>query len=370
MLGGENVVVVHDYVTQRGGAERVVLELLRAFPGARLVTSCWNPATSYPEFRDHEIDTLWINRIAPLRRDPRLAFPFLARAFRHRSITDADVVICSSSGWAHRVTAAVPKIVYCHNPARWLYQPDDYLSSSPRWVRSSFVRATGRMRRTDAAAARSAAAYVVNSSVVAGRVRASYGIEPTVVPPARGLSPDGPQRPVPDVEPGYLLTVSRQRGYKRTEAVRAAVALMPGERLVVVGGEPDGTWRPGITGVSNIDDAQLRWLYANASGVIAVAQEDFGLIPVEAQSFGVPSVVLRSGGYVDSTVEDVTGVFVDDAGVSQISAGIRALRERAWDGGEIRRLGERFSPTSFAQRMQGVVAEVLTSQGRSRSRRD
>jgi glycosyltransferase involved in cell wall biosynthesis len=361
MLGGARVVIVHDYVTQRGGAERVVLELLRAFPHARLVTSCWHPKSSYPEFADHEIETLWTNRVPPFRRDPRLAFPFLAAAFRRHSIADADVVICSTSGWSHQVSTPAAKVVYCHSPARWLYQPDDYLARLPRWARHSFHLSTRRLRESDAdAALRSADAYVVNSSVVAARVQDTYGFEPLVVPPARGLGPDGPQQPVPGVEPGYLLTVGRKRGYKRMPAICDAVAAMPGERLVVVGAQPENYgWPERIRGVLSIDDAQMRWLYANAAGLIAIAQEDFGLTPVEAQAFGIPSVVLRDGGYVDSTVEDVTGVFVDDADVPNLVAGIRALRSREWDGDAIRAAGERFAPQTFAHRMQEVAADAI-----------
>ena len=361
MSGGARVVVAHDYVTQRGGAERVVLELLRAFPGSRLVTSCWNPQASYPEFAGHEIETLWVNRFPPFRRDPRRAFPFLSAAFRRVSISDADIVLCSTSGWAHHVRTSAPKIVYCHSPARWLYQPDDYLARLPRWARLSFRFITGRLRRHDSEAATGEVdTYLVNSTAVANRVRDNYGIDSQVVPPARGLSPDGPQTPVPGVAPGFLLTVGRSRGYKRIPAICDAVAQMPGERLVVVGAHPEEYgWPPEIAGVMDVDDEQMRWLYANATGLIAVAEEDFGLTPVEAQSFGVPSVVLRSGGYVDSTIEGVTGVYVEGAEVPQLVDGIRALRAHSWDAEKIRIAGERYAPETFARRMQDVVADVL-----------
>jgi glycosyltransferase involved in cell wall biosynthesis len=361
MVGGHpSVVVVHDYVTQRGGAERVVLELLRAFPGARLLTSCWNPKASYPEFRQHRIETLWVNRVPAFRRDPRLAFPFLASAFRRHAITDADVVVCSTSGWAHQVSTPAAKVVYCHSPARWLYQPDDYLARLPRWARLSFRLSTRRLRRLDRAAAMgSPEAYVVNSSIVAERVRSHYGIDAQVIPPARGLDPSGPQLPVPGLEPGYLLTVSRPRGYKRIPAVCDAVASVPGERLVVVGAQPEiYGWPAQITGVTGLSDPQMRWLYANAAALIAVAQEDFGLTPVEAQAFGLPSVVLRSGGYIDSTIEDVTGVFIDRADVSEVADGIRALRTRTWDREKIRLVADRYAPETFARRMQEVVADA------------
>lgn len=359
MLGGPKIVIVHDYLTQRGGAERVALDLLRTFPGSRLVTSCWNPSSTYPEFHDHNIETLWVDKVPALRRDPRRAFPFLAKAFERHTIPDADLVLCSSSGWAHRVSTPAPKVVYCHNPARWLYQPHEYFPSMPAWARSRYVAGTRTLRQSDAVAAHQAAAYLVNSGAVAGRVRVTYGIDATVVPPARGLSPEGPQKPIVGLEPGYLLTVSRRRAYKHTEAICEAVASMPGERLVVVGDPTAEGWPVGITSLHNLDDAQMRWLYAHSAGLVAVAHEDFGLTPVEAQSFGVPAVVLRGGGYLDSTVENLTGVFVDGSSPGQIIEGIRALKARTWDRDAMRQAGERFSPASFARRIRDVVADVL-----------
>ncbi len=294
-----------------------------------------------------------------LRRDPRRAFPFLAQAFKRHEIRDADVVVCSSSGWAHRVSTPAPKIVYCHNPARWLYQPHEYFPSMPAWARGRYVARTKSLRSSDALAAHGAAAYVVNSGAVASRVRVTYGIDSAVVPPARGLSPEGPQSPIHGIEPGYLLTVSRRRAYKHTAAICDAVASMPGERLVVVGGATTEAWPVGVTSLHDLDDAQMRWLYANAAGLVAVAHEDFGLTPVEAQSFGVPAVVLRGGGYLDSTIENLTGVFIDGSGPAQIIEGIRALRARSWDADALRQSGERFSPAAFTRRIRGVVEDMV-----------
>lgn len=357
--GTPNVVIVHDYATQRGGAERVALQLLRAFPGSTLVTSCWNASTTYPEFGDYPLETLWPNRVHALRADPRRAFLFLEEAFSRHTVRNADVVLCSSSGWAHRIATSAPKIVYCHNPARWLYQPQDYFSTMSPRVRRVVSGAMAPLRRSDKKAALGATRYLVNSTTVAQRVKAAYGIDAAVVPPAAGLTADGPQEPLPGIEPGFLLTVGRPRSYKRTDVICEAVASLPGERLVIVGGSANGWSSPSTTGVDRLRDTQMRWLYANASALVAVANEDFGLTPVEAQRFGLPSVVLRSGGYLDSTIENVTGVFVDESSPAQVATAIRTLHSHCWDSEAIRRCGERFSFDAFACRMHEIVADVL-----------
>src|SRR5439155_851589 len=97
-------------------------------PDARLITSVYDPDATYPEFRDYQVETLWLDRVRAFKKDPRRGLPLLAGAFSSLEITDADVVVCSSSGWAHGVRTDAPKIVYCHNPPRWLHQTEDYVA--------------------------------------------------------------------------------------------------------------------------------------------------------------------------------------------------------------------------------------------------
>ena len=130
-----SVAIVHDYVTQRGGAERVLLSMLKAYPTAPLYTSLYSPKTTFPEFQGRTIETSQLNRLPFLRGHHRLAFPVLAPAVSRLRVP-ANVVLCSSSGWAHGVPSEGRKIVFCHAPARWLYQTDAYLGSRRPVARS------------------------------------------------------------------------------------------------------------------------------------------------------------------------------------------------------------------------------------------
>ncbi|NBV27302.1 MAG: glycosyltransferase family 4 protein, partial [Actinobacteria bacterium] len=118
--------LAHDYLTQRGGAERVVAAWTQFAPIAPLFTNLYEPATTFDEFASVEVRTGRLNRIAYFRKHHRAALPFLASATRAITIT-ADITLASSSGWAHGVTASDYLAVYCHAPARWLYQTDRYL---------------------------------------------------------------------------------------------------------------------------------------------------------------------------------------------------------------------------------------------------
>ena len=148
-LPSPRVALVHDYVTQRGGAERVVLAMAAALPGAPLYTSLYEPASTYEEFGSIDIRTSPLDRVALLRRKHRLALPLLAATFSRMHV-DADVVLCSSSGWAHGARTDGRKIVYCHSPAKWLYAPDRYFNGERPASRRSPEGQKAADRRTGA----------------------------------------------------------------------------------------------------------------------------------------------------------------------------------------------------------------------------
>lgn len=356
------VAVVHDYLTQPGGAERVVLAMLRAFPGAPVATSVYEPDGTFPEFRDHEVLTSALQRLGPIRKDPRLALPFLAAAFSRISLPEVDAVMVSSSGWAHGVPTEVPKIVYCHTPPRWLYQREDYLKGQPGYVRFGLAGLAPWLRRWDHRAAASASRYLANSRVVAERVRRTYGIDVEILHPPVLVDAGGEQTPLPDIDPGYLLTVSRGRGYKNVDVVAAAVReLLPAERLVIVGDVAVASGRDHrVKSVGRVSDGQLRWLYANARALVSVSREDFGLTPLEANAFGTPAVLLRAGGFLDSLVEGVNGVFVADESPVAVAAAVSRLDPAGLDPDKIKAHAGRFSEDAFVARLRAVVTEVLS----------
>jgi glycosyltransferase involved in cell wall biosynthesis len=357
------VAIVHDYLTQRGGAERVVLALANAFPSAPVYASLYDPSGTFPEFDGRDIRTLWMNRIPPMRSRHRLAFPLLAQAFSSLEV-DADVVVCSSSGWAHGARTAGRKIVYCHSPAKWLHRADDYLGGGSRYVtRSALTAARPLLLRWDRRAAVTADVYLANSSFVAAQIRDAYGIDAEVVHPPVGLDAAGARDAVSGVESGFLLTVSRLLPYKNVAATTAAFRELPSERLVVVGeGEQAESLRTeaptNVTFLGTVSDAQLRWLYAECRGLVSASREDLGLTPLEAASFGKPAAVLRWGGFLDTVVEGETGVFFDQPTSAEIAAAVRSLAAREWDGSGIKVHSMRFSERVFAERLRQIVVDI------------
>jgi glycosyltransferase involved in cell wall biosynthesis len=354
------VALVHDYLTQRGGAERVVLTLTRAFPGAPVYTSLYDPAGTFPEFAEIDVRTLPINHLRPLRRNHRAALPLLAPSFSRLRVC-ADVVICSSSGWAHGTHVEGKKIVYCHTPARWLYQPDRYLRGRGRAMQTAAGLLGSPLKRWDKQAARSANVYLANSTIVAERIKSIYGIDAEVVPPPPALTPDGPAEAMDGVQPGYFLCVSRLLPYKNVDVVVDAFIDLAGERLVVVGSGPEEQplrLRAGeaVTFLGDVTDAQLRWLYANCRALIAASHEDFGLTPLEAAGFGKPTAALRWGGFLDTIEEGHTGVYFEEPTAVAVTGAVEHLLMPAWREEAIQHVAKLFSEEHFIERIIKVTS--------------
>ncbi|MBL0749116.1 glycosyltransferase [Nocardioides baculatus] len=366
------VAIAHDYLTQRGGAERVVLSLMRAFPDAPVHTTLYDPAGTYPEFADADIRTSPLNRLGALRRDHRLALPLLAPAASRMRI-DADVVVASSSGWAHGFRTAGRTVVYCHNPARWLYQTDEYLGG-PAWrspLGPPVLALRPMLRRWDRRAADGVDVYLANSRVVQQRIATTYGREAELLPPPHGMDAAADQDPVTELtgwDPGYALVVSRLLPYKNVDAVIEAVR-GTGRRLVVVGHGPEearlrATLPDHVRLLGGLSDAQLRWVYARAGVLVAASHEDFGLAPLEAAAFGVPAAALRGGGFLETVVEGSTGLFFDRPDPDAIAATLALTDRHDWDADTMRARAEQFGEARFIDRIRAIALGETDGPGR------
>lgn len=363
------VAIAHDYLTQRGGAERVVLAFSRAFPDAPIYTTLYDARGTFPEFADRDVRVGALNRIPVLRRHHRLALPLLAGA-AGRTHVDADVMLASSSGWAHGFRATGRTLVYCHNPARWLYQADEYLGDAPRLApkRLALAAMTPGLRRWDRAAAQRADRYLANSGVVRERIATAYGIDAPVVPPPPGIDTSGEQEAPADLAPwrerGYWLVVSRLMPYKNVDVAVEALRARPDERLVVVGAGPLRerllAERPdNVRILSHLTDAELRWTYAHATGLLAPSREDFGLTPLEANAWGIPVVALRAGGYLDTVVDGRTGLFFDEPTPAAVGDALDRAAGREWSPDVLRAHADGFGEEGFAARIRAEVAALL-----------
>lgn len=365
MSSRPRVAIAHDYLTQRGGAERVVLALTRAFPEAVVYTTLYEPSATYPEFADVDIRTSWLNRVGTMRREHRAALPLLPLASRSIRI-DADVVIASSSGWAHGFRTSGRKLVYCYSPARWLYEPARYRGAEPSRAVAAGLKILGPgLRRWDRRAAGTADRYLAISTVTQTRIAQIYGIEAPIVPaPHSVTAPDVvPPALRTDLADGYFLLVSRLLEYKNVRPVVQAFATRPDLRLVVVGAGPQkpelqAIATPNVTFFEGLTDDEMASAYARCAALVAASHEDFGLTPLEAAVHGKPAVVLRWGGFLDTVVEGETGVFFDEPEPHQVAAALDVVAARTWDVATLRARAAEFDEAAFARLMRSYVDQL------------
>jgi glycosyltransferase involved in cell wall biosynthesis len=355
-----SVALVHDHLVQRGGGDRVLVSMARAFPSATVHTAFYRPENTYAELADFDIRPLPIGRIPRFNRHHRAALPLLAPSFGRLRL-DADVVVCGSSGWAAGVRASGRKIVYFHALARWLHEREAYLAGWGRFPRLGLAAVAPWLRRWDDRAVRSAHRLFVYSPAMADQVRRVYGLEAEVLPPPVSVDPQGPAQPV-DLEPGFALCVCRLIAYKNIDLVIEAFRRRPGDRLVVVGSGPEeGRLRasapPNVTLLGQADERTMRWLYANCRVMVSAAYEPFGLVTLEANAFGRPVAVFGQGGFRDTVVEGVTGRFFTELDPALISRAVDEVDVDAVDAATLQAHARRWSEEAFIANLRAIVAE-------------
>jgi glycosyltransferase involved in cell wall biosynthesis len=207
--------------------------------------------------------------------------------------------------------------------------------------------------------------YLVNSTVVRERVRATYDIDAPILFPPSVVHTDGPQAKTGPFDAGFHLVVSRLLPYKNVGLAIEAFRDLPGERLLVIGHGPEearlrAVLPSNVAIVSGVSDDQLRWAYARCVALVAPALEDLGLTPLEVGAFGKPTLALRGGGYLDTVAEGISGLFFARPTAEDISDAVLRSRATTWDADAIVRHGDQFSEHRFRSRLV-AAADLLSS---------
>lgn len=358
------VAIAHDYLTQRGGAERVVLALHRAYPDAPIYTTLYDPESTYPEFRDCTIITSPLNRIGIFRKNHRLALPLLP-LFSSLLKVKAERALVSTTGWAHGFTLPSKSLIYCHSPARWIYLTDQYLGEQNNpLVAQAFRMLRPFLAHWDQRAAARHDAYVANSSNIQRRILNVYRKQVDIVFPPYSVSDQGEQRPLQGLEAftegsDYYLLVSRLLPYKNIQHAINAFKIT-GKKLLIIGSGPMQEEllvmsSDNIRLASNISDEEMQYAYAHAVAVLAVSFEDFGITPLEAGAFGKPTIALRAGGFLDTITEGVNGTFIEEPTPTVIAKVVESFDPGSFDPERIKSNIQRFSEPRFHREMGDLL---------------
>jgi glycosyltransferase involved in cell wall biosynthesis len=372
------VALVHDYLTQHGGAERVLEVLKEIFPASPVFTSIVD-FDSLPFFyRTWEIHESPLGRLPGAtiyHRALLMAYPALFRSFA-RELREFDVVLADSSAWAHHAPASAnaAHVVYCHSPARFLYGDAGYLAPArlPRGVKAISPAMFAALRALDRRAAKRVDSYVANSQAVAERIQRAYGRSAHVVYPPVDVDRFAPVpgRPEPEPEPWYLV-VSRLVPHKRVDLAIEACS-RSGIPLKIIGGgrarsDLEAQSGPTIEFLGYQDDEAVIDHLRRCRALILPATEDFGMTAVEAQAAGRPVIAFGRGGALESVIEGETGVFFHSQTADALLAAIGTAERTSWQPERLLTNARRFGVDRFKREIADVVDETLTSK---RSRRD
>lgn len=362
------IALVHDWLTGTRGGEKVLLELARLFPDATLFTLFRFPGTVPAEIEALPVRTTFVQRFVSPQRDYRKLLPLFFPAAESWDLSGFDFVLSSSHCVAKNARKGVGAVhvCYCHTPVRYLHdQFDDYLRgrSVPFRAAASLFRAPLRAR--DVANARGVDAFLANSENVRERIGRLYGRDAEVVfPPAdTGFYVPGPPR-----ERRGFLIVSAFAPYKRLDdAVKTANRFrLP---LTVAGSGPERARLARTAGetvrfAGTPSDETLRELYRSSEALLMPGEEDFGIVPVEAQACGTPVIALRRGGAKETVLDGRTGVLYPEPGPEGLAGAIDRFRGLRFNEQEILRNAARFSRGRFRQRLGEALDSALRGLGR------
>jgi glycosyltransferase involved in cell wall biosynthesis len=354
------VAVAHEWLVRYAGSERVVSELLAAFPGSRLLTTMVAPDSVPEELAGAEPS--FLQRVPGATRRHEWLVPVMPLAWRLRApVDDADVVVSSSHACAKgvRVGAGIPHVCYCHTPMRYAWDFDAESGRFPAAIRPFARAGMAWFRHWDRATAARVDHFVANSRAVAERIRRFYGREAEVIHP-----PVETDFFTPGGERGdYFLFVGRLVSYKRPDLVVEAFRGLDA-RLLVVG---DGHLRKQLAerAPANVEfldeqsEESIRGLFRGARALIHPSDEDFGIVMAEAQACGTPVIALGRGGAVDIVRNGETGWLLDRQDVGELRQAVKRAARGDLDAKLIRASAERFGKQRFRAEMQSVVHAVV-----------
>jgi glycosyltransferase involved in cell wall biosynthesis len=367
------VALVHDWLTGMRGGEKVLEVLCERFPGAELFTLLHVPGSVSPAIERLRIHTSALQHLPGVRRYYRECLPFFPALIERFDFRGFDLVLSTSHCVAKSAIAppGVRHICYCLTPMRYAWDQFDAYFGPQRLGRPASAimrRLMARMARWDRETANRAHRYVAISHYVAGRISRYYNREATVIYPPVDTDFFRPDAGVPERQ---ALVVSALVPYKRVDLAIDACRLAR-VALKIVGDGPDRTALErragsGVSGSSEVTflgrrtNEEIRELYRQAAVVLLPGEEDFGIVPLEAQACGRPVVAYARGGALETVLPDQTGLLVDDASPAAFADAIYRAMDRRFEPAPIRRHAEQFGRARFGDEIEALVHQTTTT---------
>ncbi|HWT92372.1 MAG TPA: glycosyltransferase, partial [Solirubrobacteraceae bacterium] len=366
------VALVHDFLLDIRGAERVFSVLCEMYPEADLFTAVYDERGTEGWFSERTVRTSFLQRVRPTARTFRGLLPLYPYAMESLDLSGYDVVISSSSAWAHGVLVdpEAVHVCYCHNPFRYAWNArEQTLAGRDPLTRTALGVILKQWRTWDFIAAQRVDRYVANSETTRKRVARYFDREASVLHPPVDT---GRFAQSSSVGESYVV-LSELMPHKRIDVAVEAFNRL-GLPLTIVGNGPDARRLRRLAGptvefTGRVSDAEVERLLAEARALVVTATEEFGIAAVEAQAAGRPVIALREGGVRETVVEDVTGTFYEEPHPDALVDAVARFDALAINPDACVRNARRFDVSEFRQGMSAVVEEALGSERAPREQR-
>lgn len=356
----KNIAIIHDWLTNMGGAERLIINFKELYPNAPIYTSLYNGEKLDDELKGIDVRTSFLQKIKKANKNHQKYFPLMPMAFESFDLNEYDVVLSSSTSCAKGVITnpSTMHVCYCNSPMRygWEFYYEYANDSKMNKIKKRLLKyLMNYMRVWDAISANRVDYFIANSENVAKRIWKHYRRESVVIHPAVRCNLFN----ISQVDEDYFFIVSRLVPYKRIDlAVEAFNEL--GLPLVIVG---DGSEREKLESMSkdNIkflgrqSDEVIKDHYSKCRAFIFPGEEDFGITPLEAQASGRPVIAYGKGGALETVIDGKTGVFFEEQSKESLIEAIKRFEKIKFDKVEIRNHSLQFDEEIFKKKIDNFI---------------
>ena len=357
-----NIALVHDWLTNHAGAERVLEELSRLYPKATIFTSVYDPKKASPYFLEKKVVTSYLQKIPFMKSKRELLIPLTPFAFEQFDFGKFDLVITSTTMAAKGILTkpTTTHVCYCHTPPRYLWEPETDTRASAGKFSGLRRKISHQMRIWDKIASDRPDYYIANSKYDACRIKKYYGKTSEVIYPPVETNRFfiSKKEEIED----YFLFVSRLVPYKKCDLVIQAFndLKLP---LKIIGSGPkkeslQKLAKSNIEFLGYLSDEEMAKYYSRAKAFVFASEEDFGIVPVEAMASGRPVIAFNRGGATETVVHGKTGLLFDEQTPQCLTDAVLNFKD-TFDPKEIRAQAEKFNTESFVRNFSKYIESVL-----------
>lgn len=357
-----NIALVHDWLTNMAGAEKVLFQLSEIYPEADIYTSVYD-SEKVKAFAGKDIKTTYLQRYGFFRKYREALIPYTPLAFESLDLSKYDLVItnCSFPSKGVITKPDTLHVCYCHTPTRYLWEPELDTRASSGLLSGLRRRTAHNLRKWDLVASSRPDEYIANSINVQGRITKYYRRDSKVVYPPVDISRFNISS---DIKIGdYYLFVSRLIRYKKADLVIEAFNQLGSPLRIIGSGPEEGRLKrmakSNVTFLGRLNDEELVKQYSGAKAFIFPAEEDFGIVPIEAMACGRPVIAYGQGGASETVVSGVTGEYFSQQSSEALIEAVKSFRPEKYDRDVMRKRAEKFSNNNFKKSFQNTIDQMI-----------